>query len=280
MVARDHGSPKWHESTRHLTVLLVDANDNRPEFPDSSSSNPYHFYVVENSEPNIRIGQVKALDRDEGRHANVYYYLILGNEKERFYLDRTDGSLYTNHVFDREEKDEYNLYILATNDPDFYLSKEDMENMSEDEINHDSSIAKVKVTVTDLNDNAPRFKQSVYFAAVNAMANINNFVVNVTAYDPDFGANGSLIYYVKAANLFKYGSNKSSGSIIPSPFNITQMGELCTATYLAENNQHRFVIDVVARENAYPEREAVAQVNVSIYISLGALFYSLDSFII
>jgi hypothetical protein len=67
---------------------------------------------------------------------------------------------------------------------------------------------------------------------------------------------------VKASNLYKYGSNKSSGSIIPSPFNITERGEISTATYLAENNQHRFVIDIIARENAYPEREAYTQVHV------------------
>lgn len=187
----------------------------------------------------------------------------MGNEDRYFRLDRTDGSLYTDKIFDREEKDEYNLYILANNEPDFFLSAEDAQKLSKDEIIHDSSVAKVRVTVNDLNDNPPKFMQPFYFAAVNAMASINNFVANVTAIDPDFGVNGSLTYFIKASNLFKYGSNKSSGSIIPSPFNITQTGQMNTATYLAENNQHRFVVSVVARENAYPEREAVAEVNVS-----------------
>lgn len=264
-MARDHGLPKWYESTRRLTILLVDANDNRPEFPDSATSNPYHFMVVENDERNVRIGQVKALDRDEGKHAKVYYYLIMGNEDRAFYLDRTDGSLYTNKSFDREETEEYNLYILANNEPDFFLAPEDRDKMTENDIIHDSSIAKVKVTIIDLNDNPPRFHQSVYYAAVNAMANINDFVANVTATDPDNAENGTLTYYVKASNLYKYGSNKSSGSIIPSPFNITQGGQLNTATYLAENNQHRFVVSVIARENAFPEREALAEVHVWIF---------------
>lgn len=72
----------------------------------------------------------------------------------------------------------------------------------------------------------------------------------------------TLTYYIKASNLYKYRSEKSSGSIIPSPFNISQKGEIYTATYLAENNQHRFVVDVVARENGFPEREAYTQVQV------------------
>lgn len=79
--------------------------------------------------------------------------------------------------------------------------------------------------------------------------------------------NGSLTYYIKASNLFKFGSNRSSGSIIPSPFNITHSGGIYTATHLLENNQHRFVIEVIARENAYPEREAKTKVYVSILIN-------------
>ncbi|XP_063930740.1 cadherin-87A isoform X2 [Zophobas morio] len=265
LVAKDHGSPKWFETLRYLTILLVDTNDNRPEFPDSQSTNPYHFYVTENEPSGTRIGQVKALDRDEGTHAKVYYYFLKGNENGDFRLDKLDGYLYTNKAFDREDRDDYSLYILANNDPDFYLSPEDKDKLNEDEVIHDSSIAKVKVTVNDVNDNIPIFEQSVYNTAVNAMANINDFVTNVTAFDPDLGPNGSLTYYIKASNLYKYGSNKSSGSIIPSPFNITERGEISTATYLAENNQHRFVIDIIARENAFPEREAYTQVHVWIF---------------
>ncbi|CAH1176398.1 unnamed protein product [Phaedon cochleariae] len=260
LVARDHGSPKWYETIRHLTVLLVDENDNRPEFPGSKSTNPYHFFVLENNPKNILIGQVKALDRDEGNHAKVYYYILSGNSEDAFYLDRTDGGIYANKSFDREQTEEYDLLVIANNDPNFLVSSDDLQ-PDED----DRSIAKVKVTIRDLNDNPPIFEQQIYYAAVNAMANINDFVANVTAVDPDSGLNGSLTYYIKATNLYKFNSNRSSGSIIPSPFNISDKGEICTATYLAENNQHRFVIDVIARENAFPEREAYAKIHVWIF---------------
>ncbi|XP_028130157.2 cadherin-87A [Diabrotica virgifera virgifera] len=260
LVARDHGFPKWYETIRHLTVLLVDENDNRPEFPGSKSTNPYHFYVVENNEKDIMIGQVKALDRDEGMHAKVYYYLISGNEDRPFFLDRIDGGLYANKSFDREEQSEYSLLIIATNDPNYVVPSEPV-----DQEETDRSIAHVLVTILDVNDNPPTFEQPVYYSAVNAMANINDFVINVTATDPDFGVNGSITYYIKATNLFKFNSNRSSGSIIPSPFNITEQGQICTATYLAENNQHRFIIDIIARENAFPEREASTRVHVWIF---------------
>lgn len=189
--------------------------------------------------------------------------MLSSNEDGAFYLDRADGGLYANASFDREQKEEYDLLVIANNDPNFHLTAEQISQMEEEEVMHDRSIAKVRVTISDLNDNAPAFEQPVYYAAMNAMANINDFVTNVTASDPDFGLNGSLTYYIRASNLYKFDSNKTSGSIIPSPFNISERGEIYTATYLAENNQHRFIIDVLARENAFPEREAYAQVHVS-----------------
>lgn len=62
-----------------------------------------------------------ALDRDVGKHAKIFYYIISGNENGSFSLDRTTGSIYTNTSFDHEEKNEYNLLIKATNDPQYYV---------------------------------------------------------------------------------------------------------------------------------------------------------------
>ena len=101
------------------------------------------------------------------------------------------------------------------------------------------------------------------FPGVNAMANINEFVVKLSAVDPDSGDNGTVTYYIRASNLYKFGSNQSRGSIIPSPFNVTEDGKLVTANYMAEYNQDRFILDVVAREKAPPEREATTKVHVS-----------------
>lgn len=57
LVARDHGTPISHETLRFLTILLVDTNDNRPEFPITETTNPYIFRVTENSQTNLLIGK-------------------------------------------------------------------------------------------------------------------------------------------------------------------------------------------------------------------------------
>lgn len=181
-------------------------------------------------------------------------------------------------------QDEYDLYILANNDADYFLSSEEKQKMTDEVIAHDSSVAKVKVTIQDENDNPPKFEKSDFYAGkrdflrnyteccqnififigVNTMANINEFIANLPATDLDLGTNGSIVYFIRASNLYKFGSNKSSGSIVPSPFNITQAGKLVTANYMAEYNQDRFIVEVVAREVASPEREAIARVHVRI----------------
>lgn len=53
-MVRDQGTPSWFETLRFLTIHLVDVNENKPEFPDAS--NPYKFFILENSPTDIRIG--------------------------------------------------------------------------------------------------------------------------------------------------------------------------------------------------------------------------------
>lgn len=72
-MATDHGNPTAYETLRLLTILLVDTNDNVPEFEDN-----YSFNVPENRPKDYFVGKVIAKDKDEGRHAKVYYYIVAG----------------------------------------------------------------------------------------------------------------------------------------------------------------------------------------------------------
>ncbi|XP_046393425.1 cadherin-87A-like [Ischnura elegans] len=264
LVAQDHGSPISYETLRFLTILLVDSDDNKPEFPMDETTMPYRFKVPENEYRDWPIGRVVAIDRDEGKYAKIYYYIIAGNEEGLFYIDRTEGILYANTTFDREKRDSYDVYIKASNDPVYNIYAPENEYFP-GAGERESSVAHVHVTVQDKNDNAPVFDRSDYYAGINAMANINEFVAKLRAVDPDKGENGSITFLILTSNLYRYGSNVSSGSVVPSPFNITSDGRLVTANYVTEYNQDRFVLDVVARETAPPERETHAKVHIWIY---------------
>lgn len=58
LVARDHGSPKWLETNSSLQILLVDENDNKPEFPQTNFTKPYQFYITENNYRGQLIGEL------------------------------------------------------------------------------------------------------------------------------------------------------------------------------------------------------------------------------
>jgi len=256
LVARDHASPKWYEALRFLTITLQDVDDNLPQFTESQ---PYVFQVMENLPPRSRIGKVVAVDKDEGENARVYYYIVEGNHDRSFIVDRLDGTIYSNTSLDREAKDSYEIFIKATNDPDYYVAKDSSLPSNA------SSVAHVRIVVLDENDNAPMFQRSVYYAGVNVMADTGQFLTEVVATDPDAGHNASLTYVVVASHLYRGGATVSSGSVVPSPFSVSPSGRVHTVTLVAEYNQDRFLLDVVARENAHPYREAKAIVHVWVY---------------
>ena len=96
-------------------------------------------------------------------------------------------------------------------------------------------------------------------------SNSDKLVLQIDASDPDEGVNGTLSYFIRSSNLFHMGSNVSSGSVVPSPFHVTTDGRLLTDSLMAEYNQDRFVLEVVAREEAAPFREDSARVHVWVY---------------
>ncbi|CAD6991441.1 unnamed protein product [Ceratitis capitata] len=98
LVARDAGNPTPFETLRFLSISIVDANENRPEFSDAA--NPYKISIKENSGRDVRIGRIQATARSK-HNRDVYYYLLLGNEDNAFVVDKATGDIYTNKSLDR-----------------------------------------------------------------------------------------------------------------------------------------------------------------------------------
>lgn len=214
-MARDAGNPKPFETLRFLTVSIIDANENRPEFPDSS--NPYRIPIVENNERNVKIGKIQATARNK-HNKDVFYYMLLGNEDGAFAVDKSTGDIYTNKSLDRETTDSYTLYILASIKRDLHISDEERAAFSIKTLDRDNTVAKVIITVLDENDNAPIFINEIYYAGVNSKAVIGTEIILVNATDVDIGKNSQIEYMITSSNLYKFGANKTTGSIVPSPF--------------------------------------------------------------
>lgn len=107
---------------------------------------------------------------------------------------------------------------MASIKSDLQITDTERASYSTAALNHDSTVAKVIVTVLDENDNAPIFSKDKYYAGVSAKAPMSAHIISVNATDMDMGINAELEYTILSSNLYKFGSSRSKGSIVPSPF--------------------------------------------------------------
>ncbi|CAH2085946.1 unnamed protein product [Euphydryas editha] len=256
IAAVDHGIPAQFETLRLLTVVLVDDEDHAPRFLHRH----HQLTVKENLPPGIIVGSVKAIDKDSGDNGKVYYHVLEGNQDGAFTLDRTQGVIRANMTFDREKQDEYSMTIYASNNPILEHAAAILNSIDNSTDSQDLSVTSVRIKILDENDNEPKFQEKIYYAGIKHTARVNEPIISVLAEDPDSGENGTLQYMVAASHLYKFGASQSSGSVVPSPFNVSQDGILTTATYMSEYNNDRFVLDIIAQELAPPHRQAKAQV--------------------
>ncbi|XP_039607199.1 protocadherin-7b isoform X3 [Polypterus senegalus] len=202
-------------------VIILDINDNTPTFPS-----PVLTLSVEENRP---IGTLyllpTATDRDFGRNGIERYELlqdsgesslspsrrggggssISGGDsfpaKRRFepegasrssvfelqVADTTDGEkqpqLIVKGALDREQRDSYELTLRVRDGGDPARSSQ----------------AILRVLITDVNDNSPRFEKSVYEADLPENSSPGTPILQIKATDADVGVNGQIEYVFGAA---------------------------------------------------------------------------------
>lgn len=241
IVARDHGTPVAFETLRFLNVIVEDIDDNSPKFPPAltSDNNIIKFTVPEEEKPGYVVGRVEAVDPDAGKYGRVFYYITKGNEGSWFSIDKTQGTIYTKQILDREDRDQYTLFVKASNNPGYVCEANHCDiKMSETNI-EDGSILKIEVNIQDINDNDLQFVTNQFFVGIPFDASVGDLILDAQAVDLDLDANGKITYSIKSSNLFKQGATESAGSLVPSPFKMTQNGRIILDSLMAEFNQQR-----------------------------------------
>ncbi|KAM5193481.1 protocadherin-23 [Mantella aurantiaca] len=198
-------------------IIIQDINDNRPSFLSSPDA-----YVMEDAEIGSLIHHVVAEDPDEGKNGKITFYIMDGNSEQVFLLDETTGWLTLSSTVDREIRETYILTILATDNGTPVLSATQI----------------LTVTVGDVNDKPPTFKQTIYEAAVLENQEPGLSVMKIEAEDMDTGDNAKLTYYIWPSHeLFR---------IIP------ETGEIVTAAALDREKENRFIIRVLVTDGGTP----------------------------
>jgi hypothetical protein len=97
VVAKD-SAPNSRSTTVPLNITILDENDNPPKF----IKRIYAATIVDNipyyPEPSP-IVQLLAEDADIGMNAQLYYYIVGGNDLGQFFIDPANGIIYPNTSF-------------------------------------------------------------------------------------------------------------------------------------------------------------------------------------
>ena len=175
IAARDRGIPP-QQDTLNIVIYLLDVNDFVPSFSQTS----YELSINEGSIIGARVGQVEAVDNDQGPNGTVTYRILEGAEG-KFAIDSQTGEIFTNGSLDREEVPSYTLLVEAVDNPD---------NSSLTL----SSVVNATVIIEDVNDNSPIFEQESY--EVSILDNVRRFteIIQLRAFDQDSGSNGRITY--------------------------------------------------------------------------------------
>ncbi|XP_034037001.1 protocadherin gamma-A2-like [Thalassophryne amazonica] len=157
-----------------LIVDVVDVNDNTPVITMASFSGK----ISEDSTPGTVVALVSVQDKDSGKNGIVHLKV---DERLPFKIKsslRNYYALVTEQDLDREKQSRYNITLTATDEGLPALS----------------SIKTVVLDVTDVNDNAPTFSQSVYVTQVMENNSPGVPVLQTQASDPDLGQNARVSY--------------------------------------------------------------------------------------
>lgn len=224
-------------SNAFVTIHVRDYNDNQPTMTIIFLSEDGSPRVSEGAQPGQYVARISVTDPDYGEYANVNVSLEGGDGK--FALTTKDNIIYlicVDRILDREERDTYELRVMATDSGTPPLRAE-------------SSFI---IQVTDVNDNPPLFDQPAYRQVIPEVVFPGSFVLQVTARDKDHGPNGDITY-----SLFQDQGAYSKWFSIDS---VT--GIITTDSQLDYEKNPNPSITVVATDGGKPPLSSTAVVNI------------------
>ncbi|KAF7692864.1 cadherin-12a isoform X1 [Silurus meridionalis] len=166
------------EST--FIIKVQDINDNEPKFLEG----PYMASVPEMSPVGTYVTRVTATDADDptyGNSAQIVYSVLHG--QPYFSVEPKTGVIrIALPNMDREIKESYQVMIQA----------KDMGG----QLGGLAGTTTVNITLTDINDNPPRFAKSVFHLRVPESAPVDSSLGKIKAHDLDVGTNAKVEYRI------------------------------------------------------------------------------------
>ncbi|XP_075712374.1 protocadherin alpha-5-like isoform X6 [Rhinoderma darwinii] len=164
-----------------VLVTVIDVNDNPPAMIVTSVSVP----VSEDSPQGTTVAIIRVHDKDSGLNGKVSCYV---SEQIPFKIVPAFMGVFALTVvapLDREMKDEYEVVITARDEgsPTLLASKN------------------LKVDVSDVNDNAPKFSHPVDTIFIKENNPPGSHIYTTSASDPDIGQNSFITYSISDSSI-------------------------------------------------------------------------------
>nr|XP_057919529.1 protocadherin beta-16-like [Doryrhamphus excisus] len=221
-----------------LIIEVTDTNDNTPVIQLKSLSNP----VPENVPLGTEVGIINVQDRDSEKNGQVRCSIQQNVPFKLVPSIKNYYSLVTTGQLDRELVSDYNITISATDEGSPPLSSSKM----------------IHLSVADINDNPPVFEEQSYSAYVSENNKAGSTLCSVSAQDPDWRQNGTVIYSLLAAEV--------NGAPVSSYVSVNgDTGVIHAVRSLDYEHLRSFRVHVMARDNGSPPLSS--NVSVSVFIS-------------
>ncbi|XP_059170799.1 protocadherin Fat 1-like isoform X3 [Physella acuta] len=212
-----------------INIQVQDVNDNRPEF----ACNPYTATIAENAATQQQVIQLQATDLDLYSKPLKYFFgPSMSDPASIFGIDSETGWITLLTPLDRETQDQYNLTVIVSDTPGGGIGRKSGEGVSL------TSTTSVLITISDSNDNPPRYERDAYTTAVNEGALPGTVLVTLVSKDADSGINAEVTYYITEGDQL-------------GQFDITKKGELLLNKQLDRETRSQYRLRVAATDGAY-----------------------------
>ncbi|XP_069387755.1 protocadherin gamma-A11-like isoform X46 [Paralichthys olivaceus] len=221
-----------------VIISVTDVNDNAPVVNLKSMTNP----IPEDTPRGTEVGIINVQDRDSENNRQVRCSIQQNVPFKLVPSIKNYYSLVTTGQLDRELVSDYNITITATDEGSPPLS----------------SSKTVQLSVADINDNPPVFEEQSYSAYVTENNKPGSTLCSVTARDPDWRQNGTVVYSLLAGEV--------NGAPVSSYLSVNGDTGVIHAVRSFDYEQFRsFKVHVMARDNGSPPLSS--NVTVRVFIS-------------
>ncbi|XP_075902437.1 protocadherin alpha-3-like [Nelusetta ayraudi] len=235
LTALDGGKPPKSGSI-NITIIVSDVNDN----PPTCDKQKYSVTVKEDAPAGTFLLTVNASDPDEGINSDIEYSLrgkIRGQSFEAFDLDSKTGKLTVKGGLDYEEKQVYEMKVIAADKGAVPLSTQ----------------CNVVIRVEDVNDNPPEIDITSLSSHIPEDAALGTVVALVGVTDHDSGVNGQVVCSVPGHLPFE---------LKPSPDG--QSYSLVTSKYLDKEAVDVYEILITAKDLGSPSLSSTKLIRVDV----------------